>query len=322
MPRCRIVPQVGHRYRVLIDRREVTSWNFDPRDPRPCFHPIVAPGGTLLTRMGHPGAPDHDHHRSVWFAHHQVMGVNFWADGTGATIRQTGWLAFEEGDERAALAVDLVWTDGHDPQPLLAQRLIALVRPDGASAWQLEIATTFTAPRGTIELGQSNFGAFAVRVAADLSPVFGGGTLTGSDGAVGEANLFERNQRWLDCSGTADPVSRNELPATTIDVGSSGSAATVEQAGLTLFDHPSNPQYPSRWHVRDDGWFAPSTTGGAGIVIDAEHPLTIRHLLDLHDGPLDVERAERVAERFAGSAIPRVIDSTRPHRRHEIVVGE
>ena len=30
--------------------------------------------------MGHPGAPDHDHHRSVWFAHFKVLGIDFWGD--------------------------------------------------------------------------------------------------------------------------------------------------------------------------------------------------------------------------------------------------
>ena len=54
--------------------------------------------GESLTRMGHPGAPDHDHHRSIWFAHEKVSGVNFWTDLTTAKIRQKQWLAYEDGD--------------------------------------------------------------------------------------------------------------------------------------------------------------------------------------------------------------------------------
>ena len=48
----------------------------------------------MLTRMGHPGAPDHDHHQSIWFAHHKVMGIDFWGNASGAVIRQLQWLAY------------------------------------------------------------------------------------------------------------------------------------------------------------------------------------------------------------------------------------
>ena len=37
------------------------------------------PSGATLTRIGHPGAENHDHHRSVWFAHHKVNGLDFWS---------------------------------------------------------------------------------------------------------------------------------------------------------------------------------------------------------------------------------------------------
>ena len=49
--------------------------------------------------MGHPGAPDHDHHRSVWFAHEKVSGVNFWSDNTAARVRQKEWLVYHDGDD-------------------------------------------------------------------------------------------------------------------------------------------------------------------------------------------------------------------------------
>jgi len=42
--------------------------------------------------MGHPGTPDHDHHQSIWFAHHKVVGKDFWGNSSGAVARQLPWL--------------------------------------------------------------------------------------------------------------------------------------------------------------------------------------------------------------------------------------
>ncbi len=43
--------------------------------------------------MGHPGAPNHDHHRSIWFAHNKLLGIDFWSDRTRQreSVRRVGW---------------------------------------------------------------------------------------------------------------------------------------------------------------------------------------------------------------------------------------
>ncbi len=87
--RCQVLPEPDHAFSFRIDGREVTRWNEGRSYPRPFFFPVIGPSGFSLTRMGHPGAPDHDHHQSIWFAHNTVMGFNFWANDTGATIRQS-----------------------------------------------------------------------------------------------------------------------------------------------------------------------------------------------------------------------------------------
>jgi len=67
-------------------------WHFDAKYPRPFFYPFNGPSGETLTRMGHPGAPNHDHHRSVWWAHAKVDGENYWGDNTKAMMATSaGW---------------------------------------------------------------------------------------------------------------------------------------------------------------------------------------------------------------------------------------
>ncbi len=283
-PRCQVVPQADHQASFTIDGAERLRWHFGAQYPRPFFYPLVGPGGAPLTRMGHPGAPDHDHHRSIWFAHEKVLGIDFWGDRTPARIRQKQWLAYQDGDDEAIMAVLLGWYDGHDPKELLTQELVASVRPGGNGGTLVELQSTFTPTAESLELGQTNFGFLAVRVAKGISAHFGGGRITSSEAAKNESEIFGKPARWMDYSG---PVERN----TADNVGT--------EAGITYFDHPTNTGHPARWHVREDGWMGASVCRTGSLVIHRAKPLTLRYLLHAHAGALDTESANRTAEDFA-----------------------
>src|SRR5581483_8191002 len=141
-PRCQLTPLPEYQVQCTIDGEERLRWHFGPQYPRPFFFPLLGPSGKPLTRMGHPGAPNHDHHRSIWFAHNQVLGIDFWGDRKPPSIRQQDWLAYIDGDEEAILAVQLGWYDGHDPQPLLTQQLLAAIRPGPNRETLLELQST------------------------------------------------------------------------------------------------------------------------------------------------------------------------------------
>lgn len=121
--RCVVIPGDRHNLQVQVDGLVRTQWQFDADFPRPFFYPLTGPSGQSLTRMGHPGAPDHDHHRSVWFAHNKVNGQNFWAENKGTSIRQDQWLALEDGDSAARIAVRLGWFDA-DGVRLMTQEMV------------------------------------------------------------------------------------------------------------------------------------------------------------------------------------------------------
>ena len=302
--RCEIVPLAQQQVSLRLDGVERTRWCFGDEHPRPCFFPLIGPeSGESLTRMGHPGAPDHDHHQSVWFSHNKLLGINFWANGA-ARIRQRSWQVYEDGEDAARMAVLLDWLDGHDPQPLVEQELVAVLRPLDHGEYTLELHSTFRPRAEQIEFQQTNFGFLAVRVARSISAVFGGGRLTSSAGAVGEPAIFGQPARWMDYSG---PV------PTTID----GVRTTIEE-GVTYFDHPANPGYPNSWHVRDDGWMACSPCMHAPLTPTRDQPLVLRQLLYVHRGAVDAGRADALAESFAAFPTYRVVRSTRPHRHFEI----
>jgi hypothetical protein len=291
-PRCQIEPLPDAQVSFRIDGRERLRWHFGPNAPRPFFYPLVGPSGHPLTRMGHPGAPDHDHHRSVWFAHAQVMGIDFWSDRTAARIRQLAWRAYDDGDDEARMAVTLAWSDGHDPKPLLEHDLVAAVRPGPGGETFVELQSTFRPTAESLEFGTSNFGFLAVRVAKSLSAYFGGGVITADGGATDEPAIFGKPAAWVDYSG---PVP--------------GGATE----GVTLHDHPDNAGHPAKWHVREDGWMGPSATRDGPRTTTRKRPLVLRYLLHAHAGPADAARAAEVARAFAAS---RAYTVEKPAARH------
>ena len=300
-PRCQVLPLADHQTAVFLDGSERFRWHFGSEYPRPFFYPIKGPTGSSLTRMGHPGAANHDHHRSVWFAHHKVLGIDFWSDNTKAIIRQLHWLAYEDGDEEAILGARLRWYDGHDPAHLLEQDLIAAARPLENGEWLMELHSTFTPKADSLEFGQTNFGFLAVRVAKNISEYFGGGQITNSDGQSGETAVFGKRAKWMDYSG---PISAIEVPA-----------RKHAWEGITYFDHPQNPGYPAHWHVREDGWMGASPCLKAAITTTKENPLVLRYLLHIHRDPIAKTRANQIAEDFAAHPGYVVEKSTQKHRQ-------
>lgn len=305
LDRCELVPLPGHQVSLRIDGREKARWHYGEQYPRPFFYPLAGPSGATLTRMGHPGAQNHDHHRSIWFAHNKVNGIDFWSDNTDARIRQNHWYSYRDGDDEAILATSLGWYDG-EGRELMQQDLVAALLPMERGEHALEIQITMR-PGGreeSVQLEQTNFGFLAVRVAKTLSAHFGGGRITDSEGRQGEPEIFGKQARWMDYSG---PVA----------VGRGAERRAVTE-GITYFDHPDNPRYPTYWHVRQDGWMGASFGMREATTIRAEQPLTLRYLLHAHGGPYDAQRAAAVHAEFAKRPGFEITKATRPNRQYEV----
>ncbi len=298
--RCRVIPLPEQQVSLQIGGIERLRWHFGAAYPRPFFYPLVGPSGASLIRMGHPGAPSHDHHRGIWFAHHDVVGNDFWSEQMPARIRQLQWLCYEDGDEEARMAVKLAWFDGHDSRALVEQQVVVVIRPADVGETLVEIQTTFIPLSQQLEFRKTNFGFLGVRVAKSISACFGDGTITDSEGRQGEPKVFGKQANWVDYSGLVGPAAR-PVPE-----------------GITYFDHPENPGSPSHWHVREDGWMIASACMKNPLTTSQQTPLTLRYLLHAHRGPIEVERANALAMRFAKSHALRVNKSRRKHTAYEI----
>jgi len=120
--------------------------------------------------------------------------------------------------------------------------------------------------------------------------------ITGADGTQTEAKLFGKPSPWMDYSGSVSP-------------------GVTE--GITYFDHPTNNSFPSKWHVRDDGWMGASICRDAAVML-TQQPTTWRYLLHAHAGPVDVQSANDLAKKFHQLAAMRVERSPIPHHHATI----
>src|SRR5215207_8957684 len=91
--------RLDDRVRVEIAGSTFTEYVFAGAN-RPYFHPVRAADGTGLTRdfpMKRQSGEDedHPHHRSLWFAHSNVNGVDFWNQDDAGSPRPKGKIVHE-----------------------------------------------------------------------------------------------------------------------------------------------------------------------------------------------------------------------------------
>jgi hypothetical protein len=286
VPRVQAVPQAYEQVSFQVDGVEWARYHYGKELRRPFVFPLIGPSGRSVTRMGHPHDPDsHSHHNSVWISHESVNGISFWGDhGKGRIVHQK-FEGMEDGDDHAAIQTINHWIDesaGEEAKGkvLIKERRGTRVQPMAHGEWLLTIDLQLEAMADEVTFGKSPFGLIGVRMAKTIDVNDGGGTIRNSEGAVDEKEAFWKPARWCDYSG---PIT----------------STAVE--GITLMDHPSNPNHPCTFHVRNDGWMGACFTFDEPRVMKKGETVTLRYGLWVHSGMPAKERVEEVFKAFAGS---------------------
>ncbi len=242
----------------------------------PVFHPLLAPGGATLTRI-HPlpedaASRDHPHHRSLWIAHGKVNGHDFWHGPDSIRHREVTDIR-REG--RAAVAVTMADWFTEDGRRLLEDRREHRFSAPDDDHWILDITVNLRAMKDSVTLQDDKEGFLALRMAPELaarSP--GRGAILNSEGHRNR-EAWAKRARWCSYYGPAGE----------------------DTVGVTVMDHPANPNHPSWWHVRDYGLFAVNPFGAAefggepagtgDLTLSRDESLTLRYRLVIHRGGPD-----------------------------------
>ncbi|NQU48268.1 MAG: PmoA family protein [Planctomycetes bacterium] len=221
---------------VFIGGKPFTTLRMDRRLPD--LWPLRNAAGQEVTRtwprtlvVGEK--QDHPHHQSLWFAHGEMNGIDFWHDSKAIVVQKSvrrhsdkisGWV--ESDNEWRFGESKIVATD--------RRRIRAFVDGDVRG---LDFDITLTAGPDGLLFGDTKEGMFALRVAKDLV-VDNGAELVNDRGNSG-GQVWGKPARWILAKGNAG-----------------GKPAAVVMAGQR-----DNPRHPTHWHARKYGLLAANPFG-------------------------------------------------------------
>jgi hypothetical protein len=279
--------------RVEINGEFFTDYVFEGA-PHVYYYPVLGPGGLPMTRnwpMKEVAGEerDHKHHRSLWFSHGAVNGIDFWAeDAKAGRIVHDRFLEIKSGAESGVIRSANKWIAPNGEVVCTDERTFRVyARPANERLFDFEI--TLQAGAKEVVLGDTKEGSMAIRLNETLrlkhNKMNAGqppGQIVMRSG-VRDGKTWGQRSEWCDYSGWVNG----------------------KRVGIAIFDHPQNPVHPTWWHVRDYGLFAANPFGvhdfekkpaGTGnFVIAPGKSVTFRYRFYIHEGD---ELQSKVAQRY------------------------
>jgi len=265
--------RIGSKINVTIDNKYFTSYIFSDDEKYPFFYPVNGPvSGGSLTSMRNAEYP---HHSSLFFGCDLVNGGNYWQEGLerGRIISINAEIV-KQGGDTVIITDECIWSRPGAISPVKDTRKIIITSPSSTVS-QIDVEIKMETLID-VTIKKTNHSLFSVRMAADLS-VKNGGTMINAEGIKNENDTFGKNSPWMDYYGKR--------------------GAVVE--GLAIFQHPSNPWYPSPWFTRDYGFMSPTPMywpeNGTDTFMKKGTMLNLRYRVLVHAGD---HRQAKIAEEF------------------------
>ena len=217
---------------VAVDGRAFTTFRYGTDGFRPYFFPVFGPGGNLVTRgETSENSSDHVHHRSLYVAYGEVNDVDVWAESenSGRVVHQSFT------DKSGGAAVGKIYTENDwvnkAGEKLMSDRQNFRIYNTPDTGTIIDLDLTFIASAGDVYFGDTKEGGIiSVRVNPSMN-ASDGGKIENAYGGTNEGETWGKRAQWCDYSGIVEGT----------------------PVGVAVFDHISNPRYPTYWHVRNYG---------------------------------------------------------------------
>ena len=225
------------------------------------IHPLYGPGGEELTK---DWSVDHPHHRGIYWAWPEVDYHGERGDLHALQrvfARPTGNCKVTDGPVCALIDAENVWR-WEDREPIVRERALIRAWRGGPIGRFIDLEFQFTALEDAVALARretDKYGGLNIRLAQvrDQEIVF----------HIDPAGTASR-RAWADLSGV--------FPG-------------GHEVGLTVFQAPSNPDYPGDWiKYPEINWFQPTfPAAGTRFVLKKDRPLVLKFRLFIHPGKVD-----------------------------------
>jgi len=278
---------------VSIAGQPFTEYHF-LNTPKPFLYPLVGPSGAGMTRnfpMASPEGEEHDHphHRSLWFGHGLVNGVDFWTENPNSgRIVHDKFTGIRGGPEKGAIRSRNKWIAPGGNVVCTDERTMTFYNT-GPGVRMLDFEISIYADHGDVIFGDTKEGTMGLRVAEAMRltrPTGGmnpGSHILNSEGAR-DGEAWGKRAKWCDYSGFVDG----------------------KNCGIAIFDHPLNPRFPTWWMARDYGLLGANPFGQhefeklsnekvGDLKIASGQSVTFRYRFYLHSGTAE---EAKVGERF------------------------
>jgi hypothetical protein len=286
------ITQLDDRLRIEINGELFTEYHFKNAS-RPFLYPVLGPEGLPMTRdwpmkESDNEERDHKHHRSLWFDHGDMNGVDFWSEEpkAGKTVHEE-FTAIKAGREVGIIQSRNKYVAPDGKIICTDDRALRIYNRRDERLFDFEV--TIHASNGDVTFGDTKEGMLAMRLNETMrqgpnkfnkdKPT---GHIVNSEG-VRDGETWGKRAAWCDYHG---PVNGKIV-------------------GVAIFDHPQNPRHPTWWHVRDYGLFAANPFGlhdfekkpaGAGnLKLSAGQSVTFRYRFYIHRGD---EKEGKVAQQY------------------------
>ena len=273
--------------RVREDDKAIADYAIN-NGPKPIVWPLLGPGGEKMTRDypmvkdSQNEAHDHPHHRSLWFTHGEVNGIDFWAEGEKMGRTEHKEFTKLSDGKTAVIASKNAWNTA-DGKTVLTDKRRYTFSNGPANSRVIDCEFELVASEGDVHFGDTKEGTFALRVNESMKvDAKKGGKIINSNGDT-DGKAWGKAADWVDYNG---PIGDKTL-------------------GIAILCHPSTYHYPNRWHVRTYGLFAANPFGVSHFVGDKEmtdgtrlkngESLVFRYRVILHEGD---EKSAKIADSF------------------------
>lgn len=291
-----VITKVEDKAIVKIDGELFTEYVFAGH-AKPILYPIIGPHGIEMTR-NYPmkedidnEAHDHPHHKSLWYTHDDVNGIQFWMEypGDSSKMKPGSIVQKDLRIDGPSIITENEWTSPEQQVVCSDERTVTFGTTDVGRT--IDFTITLKATDGDVTFGDTKEGSMGIRTHPMLrlktDEKRGNHTAKGksinSEGVEGK-EMWGKRASWVDYWA---PINGHTV-------------------GIAIFDHPSNPRHPTWWHARDYGLIAANPFGihdfeqkpnGTGnMTIEAGKSVTFRYRFLFHEG--DHQQAN-IAQQYA-----------------------